>query len=120
MAEKTLAPQTGGVVAGADATAVKWYGLSPDEVAARLRVDPDTGLSAAQAAELLTRSGPNALPAEPTPPGWRRFLAQYQSYMQIILVAAALASILIGEFATGVAVLLITALNAIGGLRQQG
>ena len=48
------------------------------------------------------------------------FLAQYKSYMQIILVGAAVASIVIGQIATGVAVLLITALNALGGLRQQG
>ena len=34
--------------------------------------------------------------------------------------AAAVASMVIGEIATGVAVLLITALNALGGLRQQG
>ena len=40
--------------------------------------------------------------------------------MQIILVGAAVASMLIGEIATGIAVLLITALNALGGLRQQG
>ena len=40
--------------------------------------------------------------------------------MQIILVAAAVASMLIGEIATGVVVLLITALNALGGMRQQG
>ena len=53
-------------------------------------------------------------------PGWRQFLAQYTSYMQIILVAAAVASMVIGQIATGVAVLLITALNALGGMRQQG
>ena len=40
--------------------------------------------------------------------------------MQIILVAAAVASMVIGEIATGVAVLVITALNALGGMRQQG
>ena len=40
--------------------------------------------------------------------------------MQIILVGAAIASIVIGQIATGIAVLLITALNALGGLRQQG
>ena len=42
-------------------------------------------------------------------PGWKQFLAQYRSYMQIILVAAAVASILIGEISTGIAVLAITA-----------
>ena len=86
----------------------------------RLDVDPAKGLSAAKAAELLKTNGPNALPAEAAVPGWTRFLAQYKSYMQIILVAAAVASMAIGELATGVAVLLITALNALGGMRQQG
>jgi P-type Ca2+ transporter type 2C len=100
--------------------AERWYALASDEVAQRLGVDPAAGLSTARAADVLDKAGPNALPAEEQPPGWTRFLAQYRSYMQIILVAAAIASIVIGEFATGVAVLLITALNALGGLRQQG
>ena len=97
-----------------------WYALTPEEVAKRLDVDPAQGLSAAKAAELLKKNGPNALPAEAAAPGWKRFLAQYKSYMQIILVAAAVASMVIGEIATGVVVLLITALNALGGMRQQG
>ncbi|MGD9527527.1 MAG: cation-translocating P-type ATPase, partial [Pseudonocardia sp.] len=98
----------------------KWYALSPSEVVERLGVDPASGLSAARAAELLQTNGPNVLPAEKPPPGWKLFLAQYRSYMQIILVGAALASIVIGQVTTGIAVLLITALNAVGGLRQQG
>ena len=97
-----------------------WYALTAEEVTSRLDVDPAEGLSAAGAAELVQKHGPNALPAEATVPGWKQFLAQYQSYMQIILVAAAVASILIGEISTGVAVLAITALNALGGMRQQG
>ena len=103
-----------------DATAAAWYALSADDVAEKLGVDPDEGLSAAKAAELLEKNGPNALPAEAAPPGWKQFLAQYKSYMQIILVAAAVASILIGEFTTGIAVLAITAVNAVGGMRQRG
>ena len=97
-----------------------WYRLSPDDVLAKLEVDPAAGLSTDSATQRLTKDGPNALPAEAPPPGWRRFLAQYRSYMQIILVAAAVASIVIGEVSTGLVVLLITALNALGGLRQQG
>ena len=100
--------------------AARWYALSPDEVAERLHVDPVQGLSAAEAADLLEKNGPNALPAEATVPGWKQFLAQYRSYMQIILVAAAVASMLIGQIPTGVVVLAITALNALGGMRQQG
>jgi Ca2+-transporting ATPase len=115
-----MAEKTGTQPSKSDAPATNWYALTPEEVAKRLGIDPQSGLSAAKAAELLQKNGPNALAAEAVQPGWQRFLAQYKSYMQIILVAAALASILIGQISTGVAVLLITALNALGGLRQQG
>ena len=97
-----------------------WYGVSPDEVRARLGVDPSVGLSSQKAAELLAQHGPNALPAEAAVPGWRRFLEQYRSYMQIILVAAAIVSLAIKEWSTGVLLILITVLNAVVGLRQEG
>ena len=119
MTSKTMVA-SGAATRAAGDTAGKWYAVSPAEVADALGVTPASGWSAAKAAELLRTNGPNALPAEKPPPGWTLFLAQYKSYMQIILVGAAVASILIGQIATGVAVLLITALNALGGLRQQG
>jgi P-type Ca2+ transporter type 2C len=120
MTDKTGASSTGTTSGSPAGPAEKWYALSPDDVVARFGIDPASGLTAAKAADLLKSSGPNALPAEKPAPGWKRFLAQYRSYMQIILVAAAIASIVIGQISTGVAVLLITALNALGGLRQQG
>ncbi len=97
-----------------------WYGVSPDEVVARLGVDPSVGLSSQEAAELLEQHGPNALPAEAAVPGWRRFIEQYRSYMQIILLAAAIVSLAIKEWSTGVLLILITVLNAVVGLRQEG
>ena len=120
MTDMNVASSTGGTPAGGAGGAEKWYALSADEVTRKLGVDASSGLSAATAADLLKKDGPNALPAEKPPPGWKLFVAQYRSYMQIILVAAAIASLLIGEVTTGLAVLLITALNALGGLRQQG
>ena len=111
--------QTGS--AGQTATAGRaWYALSPSEVAARLGVDPAAGLTAAQAAEQLAKDGPNALPEEKPKPGWRRFLDEYRSYMQIILVAAAIVSLLIKEWSTGVLLVALTVLNAVVGLRQEG
>ena len=70
-------------------TGQNWYARSPEEVAAGFGVEPAAGLSAARAAELLAANGPNALPEEKPPPGWRRFLDQYRTYMQNILIAAA-------------------------------
>jgi P-type Ca2+ transporter type 2C len=97
-----------------------WCSLSADDVVARLGADPAGGLSASKAAELLASNGSNALPGEPPVPGWKRFLAQYRSYMQIILVVAAGVSFAIKEFSTGVLLLLITLLNSVMGLRQEG
>ncbi|MFF3787236.1 cation-translocating P-type ATPase [Streptomyces sp. NPDC001933] len=97
-----------------------WYACPPEEVTAAFGVDPAVGLSAARATQLLTAHGPNSLPEEKRPPAWRRFLAQYRSYMQIVLVAAAVVSLLIKEWTTAVLLIVLTLLNAVVGLRQEG
>jgi P-type Ca2+ transporter type 2C len=97
-----------------------WYGVPAKEAVARLGVDPAVGLSSAQAARLLEQHGPNTLPAEKSTPGWKRFLAQYRSYMQMILVAAAIVSLAIQQWSTGILLIAITAVNAVVGLRQEG
>ena len=102
------------------AKAAGWYARTPEQAAADLGVDPAAGLTAAKAAELLQANGPNALPEEKPKPGWRRFLDQYRSYMQIILIVAAIVSLLIKEWSTGVLLLALTVLNAVIGLRQEG
>ncbi|MET7457466.1 HAD-IC family P-type ATPase [Streptomyces sp. NPDC005574] len=97
-----------------------WYARSVREVAAALGVDPAVGLPAAKAAELLAAHGPNALPEEQPPPAWRRFLDQYRSYMQLVLVAAAIVSLAIQEWSTAILLVALTLLNAVVGLRQEG
>ncbi|MEU5597548.1 HAD-IC family P-type ATPase [Streptomyces sp. NPDC020298] len=97
-----------------------WYALPTGEVAAAFDVDPAGGLPAARAAERLRADGPNALPEEKPVPGWRRYLAQYRSYMQLVLVSAAVVSLLIKEWSTGVLLLVLTVLNAVVGMRQEG
>ncbi|MHA6615904.1 cation-translocating P-type ATPase [Pseudonocardia sp. DLS-67] len=104
----------------ADLPDEEWYGRSADEVTRTLGVAPDTGLSAATAAERLRANGPNALPEERAKPGWQRFLDQYRSYMQIILLAAAVVSVLVGEWGTAALLVVLTVLNAVIGLRQEG
>jgi len=105
---------------GAMVGSERWYALSPDEVTERLGVDPASGLAAATATQRLQADGPNALPAEATEPGWRRFLDQYAAYMQIILLIAGGLSLAIGEWSTGAVLLLLTVFNAVVGLRQEG
>ena len=79
-----------------------------------------TGLTVAEAAKRLSKNGPNALPAEKPAPPWQRFLAEYTSYMQIILVGAAVVSLLIEQWTTAVVLVVITLFNALVGLRQAG
>ncbi|KAA9163594.1 cation-translocating P-type ATPase [Amycolatopsis acidicola] len=98
----------------------RWYARTPQEVAAALKVDPGVGLSGQAAADLLARNGPNALPEEKPKPGWLRFIEEYRSYMQIILVAAAIVSALIAQWPTAILLVALTVLNAVVGLRQQG
>ena len=110
-----------GDATGQPATAARaWCAYSTDDVATALGVNPATGLTAARAAELLAAHGPNALPEEKPKPGWRRFLEQYRTYMQIILIAAAVVSLLVKEWSTAVLLVALTILNAVIGVRQEG
>jgi Ca2+-transporting ATPase len=98
----------------------RWFALSTEEVVGTLGVDQSVGLSAQRAAQLLADKGPNALPEEQSKPGWRRFLDQYRTYMQLILVGAAIVSMAIKEWSTAILLVLLTILNAVVGLRQEG
>ncbi|HMK08657.1 MAG TPA: cation-transporting P-type ATPase, partial [Anaerolineales bacterium] len=104
----------------ADKAGKAWYALPTDEVAAKLDVDPAAGLDGGRAADLLAANGPNALPEEKPKPGWRRFLDEYRTFMQIILVAAGVVSLLIAEWGTALLLFVLTVLNAVIGLREEG
>jgi Ca2+-transporting ATPase len=97
-----------------------WYARSADEVARALDVDLAAGLPETAAAQRLAANGPNALPEEKPKPGWVRFVSQYRSYMQIILVAAAVVSLVVQQWTTAVMLVLLTVLNAVMGMRQEG
>ena len=106
--------------AEATPAANRWYARSTEDVAAAFDVEPAGGLSSERAAQLLVRNGPNALPEERQLPGWRRFLEQYRTYMQLILLVAAIVSLAIKEWSTAILLVAITILNAVIGLRQEG
>ena len=60
-----------------------------DQVARELGVDPAVGLSAEEVGARLASHGPNRLAAGKKEPGWQAFLRQYQDFMQIVLLVAA-------------------------------
>jgi len=75
-------------------------------IAAELRVDPDVGLSTAEAALRLAQEGPNELEAVP-PPSLRRALweALREAFVLMLIGAGALA-ILLGEVRDGILILI--------------
>jgi P-type Ca2+ transporter type 2C len=89
-------------------------------VAQRLGVDPRQGLSASEAADRLRTRGPNKLAGAKKESGFRAFVRQYQDFMQIILLGAAIVNAIVTD-ETGTTILLagLTVLNAVIGLRQE-
>jgi len=76
----------------------RWYSLGATEVMAKLRVDLSSGLSDDEATQRLRHDGPNELPVEQPPSRLRRFLAEYESHMRVILVGAAIVSLVIKQW----------------------
>ena len=107
MAEQTTEPQ-------------KFYSMTPEAVAARLKVDPATGLSPAEAQQRLKQYGPNILVARKKEAGWQAFLRQYRDFMQLILVGAALLNLVVtSQVGTTIVLLGLTVFNAILGLHGE-
>ena len=116
MSEKVSAA----TVAARRERAVAWWALPVDEVAKRLEVDLARGLTELEAKRRLAASGPNAIAEEEPEPTWKQFLKHYRDYMQIVLVVAAIVSLLIGEWGTAVGLALLTLFNAWLGYHQEG
>jgi len=97
-----------------------------DEVVAGLGSDSQRGLSTDEARARLTRYGPNELEAEPPIPVWRRFLAQFQDVLVILLLIATAISIALWVYERdtalpyeGLVIFAIVLLNGILGYVQE-
>jgi P-type Ca2+ transporter type 2C len=98
---------------------VAWHTLPASEAAARLAVDPDHGLDAAEVEQRLGQYGPNELPAEPPPSVWAVGRGQLSNPMNIMLLLVAVASFAIGQIATGIVVSALVTFNVVMGSNQE-
>ncbi len=96
-----------------------WYGLSSEDAAKKLGTTIEKGLTASEAAARLKTYGRNILEEEKEKPVWLRFLEQYKSYMQIVLVIAAFVSLFIQEYTTFYLLIFLTIFNALLGYHQE-
>src|SRR5512139_1346624 len=98
----------------------KWYTLPAEQVAKELGVDPAKGLSKAEAASRLQKYGRNELAGKKKEPGWQAFLRQYKDFMQILLLGAAIVNqVAVGEWNTTLVLIGLTIFNAILGMNQE-
>ncbi|GAA3121484.1 cation-transporting P-type ATPase [Planomonospora alba] len=97
-----------------------WHALPASDVAAGLGVDPRAGLSSQEAARRLAEHGPNQLAETPREPRWHAFLRQFQDLMIIILlIAAVVGVVVVREWETPAAIVLVVLLNAAIGFVQE-
>jgi len=95
-------------------------------VLSALAVDADAGLSAAETQARLARFGKNRLRRQPRKPAWRRFLGQFTDVLVLLLIAAAVVSVMLWladrESALpyeAITILCIVLLNAVMSYLQQ-
>jgi len=86
-----------------------WHTLHSKEGLEQLGVDPEGGLSSPDVDQRLKQYGPNVMTETKEEPLWLQFVKQYKDYMRIVLTIAAVASFIVGDFSTGVILLIITA-----------
>ncbi|MGB8021931.1 MAG: cation-translocating P-type ATPase [Candidatus Nanopelagicales bacterium] len=100
-------------------TSHTWYNRSTESVLAQFGTDASTGLSAAEASSRLATHGPNVIAAEPSPSVWAVALIQLKDSMNLMLIAVAVVSMLIGEFSTALIVAFLVVLNVVMGTQQE-
>ncbi len=86
---------------------------------AQLDVDAAQGLSAAESAERLVAHGENVIRERPPRSVWRMFLEQFNDFMILILIVAAVISGIVGSPKDAIAIVVIVVLNAVIGFVQE-
>lgn len=96
----------------------RWHQLDAAEVLAALGTSHD-GLSQEEAATRLKRFGPNQLPTEEPVRPVDILLRQIRSPLIYILLAAAAATIILGDYVDTVVILAVVVLNSVVGFLQE-
>ncbi len=97
---------------------VNWHCLSAEEVYKKLS-SGSNGLTEDDARQRFLKFGANELPDKKKLPTWKLFLRQFQDFMILILVAAAVVSGIISDLTDTIVIVIIVLLNAIIGFVQE-
>lgn len=96
-----------------------WHRLSAHDVAARLKVDPFTGLSASEAARRLAAHGPNRLPHGRRRSWLRTFVDQFRNFLVAVLIVAAALAAIVGDMKDLAVIGVVVMFNAVLGFIQE-
>ena len=93
--------------------------LGIEHITSELETHLENGLTLEQAKERLQEHGPNELQEKPRPGFLSMLLEQFNNFLVILLIVAAIVSLLLGEYIDATAIFVIVALNAIVGVIQE-
>lgn len=96
-----------------------WHQLTSQEVIQSLHSNSSTGLTSLEADKQLKEHGCNELKEKPQETLWQKFLNQFKDFLVLILIAASLVSILVGEITDSLVIIAIVLLNALLGVFQE-
>jgi Ca2+-transporting ATPase len=96
-----------------------WHAMGAEDVLEQLETFPENGLSSEEAASRLQEFGPNQLTEAPPTTFWQMLWEQFNNFVVILLVVAALVSALLGDFIEAGAIMAIVILNATLGVIQE-
>lgn len=95
------------------------HAIAVEQLSGTFETHLETGLSQSQAQIRLDEYGPNELIERPRPGFWKMLLDQFNNFLVIILIVAAVISLLLGEIVDASAIMAIVVLNAILGVVQE-
>ena len=98
---------------------VNWHALTSEQIIRQLATPSETGLTSEEAARRLESYGPNQLTEAPGVTFWQMLLDQFNNFVVIMLIVAAVISALFGDWIEAAAILLIVILNATLGVIQE-
>ncbi|MCK5635541.1 MAG: HAD-IC family P-type ATPase, partial [Anaerolineales bacterium] len=96
-----------------------WHVLKATEIVQALQTSFKQGLSEVEARSRLERFGPNELEEVEKPSLMRLIFEQFNNFIVIVLIIAALVAALLGDYIEAAAILAIVVLNAILGVVQE-
>ncbi len=96
-----------------------WFSKSQNEVLKDLNVDPLVGLSSGEAKQRQEKYGMNKLKGKPKKSLISLFLAQLKDMLIYVLLGAAIITLVIGEYADAIIIILVVLINAIVGVVQE-